>query len=245
MQDRSRKPANPSRSPNKAFSVNRERKADRALVAMIGGASGMILIMALVVALSLYALQETRFPLGSAVASSPPEPELELEWAPTPVATQTRPFQDGWATGDVYVIRIDGEDILYLATEADADAVLEGVVRQYGVSDAEIAERRFAEHVEVVRTHMAERVTLSTVRDGIARVTAGDARPKVHVIRRGDNLWEIAAANGIELDALMEMNPGLDPRRLSVGQEVYVYETRPLLTVLRESVVQPALRGTP
>ena len=117
-----------------------------------------------------------------------------------------------------------------MATEADANAVLAGVAAWYGTPDDEIAERNFVEEVEVVRKYTEEPTALLSIEEGIEYITAGNEQPRVYVIRRGDSLWDIAAVNGIALSELMEMNPALDPRDLTVGQEVYIYEVRPLLT---------------
>jgi len=45
---------------------------------------------------------------------------------------------------------------------------------------------------------------------------------RVHVIRSGDTPSSIARRYGVSLDAVMKANPGLDPRKLQVGQKVNV-----------------------
>jgi tetratricopeptide (TPR) repeat protein len=41
---------------------------------------------------------------------------------------------------------------------------------------------------------------------------------RTYVVRSGDSLYSIARRNGVRLDALAGANPGLDPKRLRVGQ---------------------------
>lgn len=48
--------------------------------------------------------------------------------------------------------------------------------------------------------------------------TAGGAR--AYVVKSGDSLYSIARKSGFKLDALLAANPGLDPKRLRVGQEL-------------------------
>lgn len=47
-------------------------------------------------------------------------------------------------------------------------------------------------------------------------ICAGGSTP--YVVQAGDTLYGIAARYGIELDALMRRNPGVNPRSLHVGQ---------------------------
>jgi N-acetyl-anhydromuramyl-L-alanine amidase AmpD len=45
----------------------------------------------------------------------------------------------------------------------------------------------------------------------------------IYTVKRGDTLWEIAEDRaGITVKELLVMNPGLDPRRLRIGQEIKI-----------------------
>ena len=46
--------------------------------------------------------------------------------------------------------------------------------------------------------------------------------PFVHVVVSGDTLLGIAIRYGVSLDELLVMNPGIDPRILSIGQEIII-----------------------
>jgi LysM repeat protein len=54
------------------------------------------------------------------------------------------------------------------------------------------------------------------------RPAAPPAAARSHVVQSGDTLSSIARKYGVKLDALMSANPGLDPRRLRVGQTLSV-----------------------
>lgn len=43
-----------------------------------------------------------------------------------------------------------------------------------------------------------------------------------HTIRRGESLWKIAQKYGTTVDALLKMNPGVNPKDLKVGQKIRV-----------------------
>ncbi len=52
----------------------------------------------------------------------------------------------------------------------------------------------------------------------VARPLAGTNAARTYVVKAGDSLYSIAKKNGIRLDNLSTVNPGLDPKRLRVGQ---------------------------
>ncbi len=43
-----------------------------------------------------------------------------------------------------------------------------------------------------------------------------------HTVRPDDTLWDIAANYGLSIDDLLTANPGVDPRRLMVGQQLII-----------------------
>ena len=54
------------------------------------------------------------------------------------------------------------------------------------------------------------------------------ARPEVHSVKAGDTLGMIAVTHKVSLHALIEANPGIDPKRLSIGREVVIPGVAPL-----------------
>jgi peptidoglycan endopeptidase LytF len=45
---------------------------------------------------------------------------------------------------------------------------------------------------------------------------------RAYVVKEGDAPYSIAKRHGVKLEALMAANPGLDPRRLRVGQTLVI-----------------------
>ncbi|MCD8483048.1 MAG: LysM peptidoglycan-binding domain-containing protein [Verrucomicrobia bacterium] len=62
-----------------------------------------------------------------------------------------------------------------------------------------------------------------------ASAAAGSSAPavtadgmRVHTVRSGENPSRIAAAYGVTVEAIMQANPGLNPQRMQVGQQIVV-----------------------
>ncbi|NBV49046.1 MAG: LysM domain-containing protein [Verrucomicrobia bacterium] len=51
---------------------------------------------------------------------------------------------------------------------------------------------------------------------------ASPAGPGEYVVAKGDNLGSIAKKNGISLKAIQDLNPGVNPNRLQIGQKLKV-----------------------
>jgi LysM repeat protein len=53
-----------------------------------------------------------------------------------------------------------------------------------------------------------------------ATPTPTPATGRVHVVRAGDTLFQIALDNGTTVEAIVAVNPGLNPDTLSIGMEI-------------------------
>lgn len=51
---------------------------------------------------------------------------------------------------------------------------------------------------------------------------AGASGGRVYVVKAGDSAYSIARRNNVKLEALMAANPGLEPRRLRIGQTLNI-----------------------
>ena len=140
-------------------------------------------------------------------------------------------YTGGVLDGEVFAIIVDGKDIIYMNSKADAEAVLDGIADRFKTKGSEIIDLGFKEAVSIEKKDPGGPVPAFSVADAVSYIITGSSEPKTYTIKGGDSLWDIAADNGISLNALQEMNPGLNPKRLSIGQEVYLYETKPFITV--------------
>lgn len=54
-------------------------------------------------------------------------------------------------------------------------------------------------------------------------------RPLKHMVRAGENLYRISLRYETDLEELLAANPGVDPERLSVGQQLRLPDSTPML----------------
>ncbi len=59
--------------------------------------------------------------------------------------------------------------------------------------------------------------SLSTTAD-----SAGTGSSEIYTIKAGDNFTNIAKRYKVSLNDLMQANPGVDPQRLQIGQEIRI-----------------------
>ena len=159
--------------------------------------------------------------------------------------TQEESKFDG-ATG--FAVAINGEDVLYVATEEDAKAVYEGIIARYQTPGAEVIEVAFAESFTweekeiVTAVEAAEDPTLAEtyickVDEAVNYIMNGTSEPVTYTIKGGDNFWDIAMANGMTVTELQEMNPGVT--MLHIGDVINLYKTNPFVHVtVKEKVTK-------
>jgi len=144
-----------------------------------------------------------------------------------------------------WVITVDGQTVLGVATMKDGSAVLDGIRAYYQTAGSEIVSIDFVENVvlEAKTKSVAEDVvetadvSVMNVEDAISYILTGSKEPITYLVQGGDNLWDIAAKNQINIYELQEMNPQLEADKLSIGQEIYLYKTNPFVTVQLTEIV--------
>lgn len=146
-----------------------------------------------------------------------------------------------------FVIMVNGKDIVYLANEKDAKAVVDGIVEAYRTPGSDIKEYSFAEEVlyeerDIVTAEEAEKdskVTetyICSVDEAVRYILNGTSTPLTYTVQGGDTLWDIAIAHDMSVYELEEMNPGAS-QHLSIGQQINLYQTNPFVTVSIKEVV--------
>jgi LysM repeat protein len=104
-----------------------------------------------------------------------------------------------------------------LASKASADAVaalqadLAATKEQTAKNEAE-----FAAAIVALQKVAAAKPTTGSGK------SAAPAGPGEYVVAKGDNLGSIAKKNGISLKAIQDLNPGVNPNRLQIGQKLKV-----------------------
>ncbi len=154
-------------------------------------------------------------------------PEADLSAAGVEAAFAASAEPDGcWG------FSVNGEEILCVASEEEAAAVFQGVTDYYSAkSTGEVTNVAYGELVEYTPEVRNKYTDVMSVDEAVNYVVTGAKEPVVYVVQSGDNTWDIAMANGISEDELLAMNPGVEPKRLQIGQELNLYESHPFMTV--------------
>ena len=139
---------------------------------------------------------------------------------------------------DRSVIYIDGHAVVALPDAKTAQGLLEGLKSRYADGVEKLSsEPRFKENVEV-RAEQADQELWADADTAKALLTGEGAEEGTHTVQSGDNVWSIARKYEITEAAFRRLNPGVNDRRLKVGQTVRVGDAaKPLITVVTEGQV--------
>jgi LysM repeat protein len=87
-----------------------------------------------------------------------------------------------------------------------------------GMEDDEPAEPVAATATRAPATNRARPATTRRATTAAATTQASES----HTVQRGDTYETIAEQYGTTVDALLDLNPGVDPTQLTIGQEIRV-----------------------
>ncbi|MDI6630819.1 MAG: M23 family metallopeptidase [Thermoanaerobacteraceae bacterium] len=129
------------------------------------------------------------------------------------------------------VVCVNGKEQFYFKDTRTAQAFLHSVRQMYAVKQDQPAS--FGEEIQVVVCEVpADRLT--SVEDALSAVRRGIEEKWRYIVKEGDNLWNIAAAQGLSVEDVIAANPGINPDRLSIGQVIRLRREKPLLTVIQQ-----------
>ncbi len=132
-----------------------------------------------------------------------------------------------------WAITINGEPVVYLASDESARQVLELVKKQYLSIDNEkvtIENVVFQEDVQVIgaKSSLKQLITLEKAGETL---TQGVIEKIRYEVKEGDSLWTIARANNITVEELQGANPQVK-ELINVGDSIDLVKSEPLLTVV-------------
>lgn len=129
------------------------------------------------------------------------------------------------------VVRVDGKELFYFKNVETAAAFLDSVRQMYAVKPDKKA--FFEEQVEtVVIDTPISRVT--SIEDALSAVQRGIEEKWRYTVKKGDTVWDIAAAQDLSVEEVIAANPGMNPDNLSIGQVIRLRREKPVLTVVQE-----------
>lgn len=130
-----------------------------------------------------------------------------------------------------FAINVDGRTLVAVASEQSANQILEDMKNHYLTDGSEIVSMSFKEDVSV--TQSAVRIAdFKSAEEAEALLLAGENAPVVYTVQDGDTLWDIASANHVSTEELQAANPGFDPNKLKIGQQLNLVTLKPYITVL-------------
>lgn len=138
-----------------------------------------------------------------------------------------------------WAINVNGTNIVATAKEADANSILEGVKTHYQTEGSQIVSAAFKESVIVTQAAVSVADILKP-EDALNLIVTGTKEPKVYAVQGGDTLWDIAIKNGMTPAELQTANPGFDPAKLKIGQQLNLFQVKPYVTVQIKEVVAAA-----
>lgn len=133
---------------------------------------------------------------------------------------------------EAYSIVVNGTPVLGVASEDDANAILEAVKNSYSQGNSKILSVEYKETVEILPSDARDVPVVKDVASGLNYILTGTEEPRTYVVEQGDTLWDIAHANGMSSAELIAANPGFDPNRLKIGQTLNLVAMKPFMTVV-------------
>jgi len=130
-------------------------------------------------------------------------------------------------------ISIDGKPKLYVATPQQGEEVLEKLKVEFTVDteDKELLALDFEEKVTLTSADVRFEELVDPTR-AVSLILNGTDKIETYKVQKGDTLWDIAYNNNMTVTELKEANPELKKDVLSIGQELKLVKTEPLVHVL-------------
>ncbi|MBR7147545.1 MAG: M23 family metallopeptidase, partial [Firmicutes bacterium] len=142
-------------------------------------------------------------------------------------------------TCEAYSIVVDGAPVLAMATQEDAEAILNKVLEHYSTGNSKILSVEYKEDVDIIASDAKDVQMAKDIESGVNYILTGTEDPRTYIVQSGDTLWDIARANGMSSAELIAANPGFNPNRLKIGQELSLVAMKPFMTVtITEEVTQ-------
>ncbi len=127
-----------------------------------------------------------------------------------------------------YVLTVDGKFIGASTNEAALTAMLEEIKAPYMTDQTTSA--KFVENVTVTRKYTSTSVEqdLGEMAELLTATTSGST---TYEVQKGDTFSQLAQDNGMTMEELEALNPGIDINVLYIGQIINVKEIVPYLSV--------------
>ena len=135
-------------------------------------------------------------------------------------------------------IMVDGETVAIVKDDKIATNVLENVKEPFlEKEESQYDAVKFAENVGVVEVG-AEFKDILTEEEALQKIALGTDEEKIHKVEQGENTWTIARKYDLKMADIERANPGLEPEKLQIGQEISLIVPKPLVSVVTKEYIE-------
>lgn len=130
-----------------------------------------------------------------------------------------------------YSITVNGKRAAVVDSKDSAKKVLSAIRKDY-TSDGEnvvVENAKFVEDIEIKEVN-TDLDALQKKEEAKEALQTGAVVETSHVVMEGETLAELAADYNMTEEQVMELNPGIDPRKLELGSEIKLLEEKPVVT---------------
>lgn len=144
--------------------------------------------------------------------------------------------------GDVnvkaYSITVNGKHAAVVDSEESAKNVLSAIKEEYTDQGENVVleDAKFVEDVEIKEVN-TDLDNLQQEEDAKQALKTGTVVEKTHVVTAGETLADLAKDNDMTEEEIVELNPGINPKKLEVGSEVKLQEEAPVVTLKASELV--------
>jgi len=141
---------------------------------------------------------------------------------------------------DMYAILVDNKEVAYFETEAHANEILEALKAKY-LAEGAVEERvifRETISIEQVKRNIFDCNGFQTPEEIMEYIVKGTNEQRIHTVLKGENFWVIAEEYELNVQDLIDANPGIDEKRLQIGTELSLIVAEPIINVVTISTVE-------
>ncbi len=135
---------------------------------------------------------------------------------------------------DAYGISAEGVIVTAVKTEEEAIKLLEEYKKEY--TSETTLEVSFNKNVEIISARVPKSAILP-YEDAFKALKTPVGGIKTHTVKEGETISEIAELTGTTTKKVLDMNPGLTPEKLQIGQKLNVSDTTPAIAVKTKEAV--------
>lgn len=130
-----------------------------------------------------------------------------------------------------YSITVNGRRAAVVDSEDSAKKVLSAIRKEYTSAgdNVVVEDAKFVENIEIKEVN-TDLDALQKKEEAKQALQTGALVETSHIVMEGETLAELAADYNMTEEEVIELNPGIDPRKLELGSEIKLMEEKPVVT---------------